>query len=133
MSVTDLIMLDIKHIDDEDHQALTGKSNRLILAFARYLDRIRKPVWIRHVVVPGITYNEEDLTNLGHFLGTLHNIEKIEILPYHTMGKEKYIKLGYNYSLADTPQLTKKEAEKAERILLNAMGESGKEILAQEK
>ena len=74
MEVTDLIMLDIKHIDDDDHQTLTGKSNRLILAFARYLNRIGKPVWIRHVVVPGITYDEEHLTKLGHFLGTLTNV-----------------------------------------------------------
>lgn len=123
MDVTDLILLDIKHIDEKDHQTLTGKSNRLILAFARYLSRIKKPVWIRHVVVPGITYNEEDLTALGHFLGTLTNIEKIEILPYHTMGKSKYESLGYKYALSNTPELTKAEAKRAEQILRNAMQE----------
>ncbi len=121
MAVTDLVMLDIKHIDEEDHRNLTGKSNRLILAFARYLSRIDKPVWIRHVVVPGITYNEEALTKLGQFLRTLHNIEKIEILPYHTMGKTKYENLGYQYRLGNTPELTKEEAKRAETILLKAM------------
>jgi len=124
MKVTDLILLDIKHIDELDHQTLTGRSNRLILAFARYLSRIKKPVWIRHVVVPGITYNEEDLKALGHFLGTLSNIEKLEVLPYHTMGKAKYEKLGYSYALASTPELTKEEAKKAKQIILSAMKES---------
>lgn len=123
MEVTDLVMLDIKHIDEDDHQSLTGKSNRLILAFARYLSRIGKPVWIRHVVVPGITYNEEDLTALGRFLKTLSNIEKIEILPYHTMGKGKYERLGYKYALSNTPELTREEAQRAEQIILSAMKE----------
>lgn len=121
MNVTDLILLDIKHIKEAEHQALTGRSNRLILAFARYLSRIGKPVWIRHVVVPGITYKEEDLKALGHFLGTLKNIEKLEVLPYHTMGKEKYKKLGYAYPLSDTPELTKEEAARARRIIMTAM------------
>lgn len=125
MEVTDLVMLDIKHIDDEDHQTLTGKSNRLILAFARYLSRIGKPVWIRHVVVPGITYKEEDLTRLGSFLKTLSNIEKIEILPYHTMGKAKYERLGYKYALSNTRELTKEEAKKAEQIIKTAMQKEG--------
>ena len=124
MDVTDLILLDIKHIDEKDHQALTGRSNRLILAFARYLNDIKKPVWIRHVVVPGITYNEKDLTKLGLFLRTLKNIEKIEILPYHSMGKEKYERLGYKYALANTPELTKAEATKAEKIIVRAMLEN---------
>lgn len=123
MKVTDLILLDIKHIDEKDHQTLTGKSNRLILAFARYLSRLRKPVWIRHVVVPGITYKEEDLTELGRFLGSLTNIEKIEVLPYHTMGKTKYENLGYQYALENTRELTKAEAEKAREIILRGMTE----------
>lgn len=121
MNVTDLVMLDIKHIDDEEHLELTGKSNRLILAFARYLDAIKKPVWIRHVVVPGITYNESQLTQMGEFLKTLSNIEKIEVLPYHSMGKTKYEDLGYEYALADTPQLTKAEAAEAKSVILKAM------------
>ena len=113
MSVTDLVMLDIKHINDEEHQKLTGQSNSNILAFARYLDSIGKPVWIRHVVVPGITFDEKELTELGLFLKTLRNVEKLEVLPYHSMGKVKYDNLGMDYVLKDTPQLTKAEAKEA--------------------
>ena len=120
MSVTDLVMLDIKHIKDEEHQKLTGQSNRNVLAFARYLDSIGKPVWIRHVVVPGITFDEKDLTELGKFLKTLHNVEKLEVLPYHSMGKVKYDNLGMDYILKDTPQLTKAEAKEAEEIIRKA-------------
>lgn len=94
MSVTDIVMLDIKHINDEEHQKLTGQPNSNILAFAKYLDSIGKPVWIRHVVVPGITFDEKELTELGMFLKTLHNVEKLEVLPYHSMGKVKYDNLG---------------------------------------
>ena len=120
MSVTDLVMLDIKHIKDEEHQKLTGQSNRNVLAFARYLDSIGKPVWIRHVVVPGITFDKEELTELGKFLKTLHNVEKLEVLPYHSMGKVKYDNLGMDYILKDTPQLTKAEAKEAEEIIRKA-------------
>ena len=121
MSVTDLVMLDIKHINDEEHQKLTGQSNSKILAFAKYLDSIGKPVWIRHVVVPGITFEEKELTELGMFLKTLHNVEKLEVLPYHSMGKVKYDNLGMDYVLKDTPQLTKAEAKEAENIIRAAM------------
>ena len=121
MSVTDLVMLDIKHINDEEHQKLTGQSNSNILAFAKYLDSIGKPVWIRHVVVPGITFNEKELTELGLFLKTLRNVEKLEVLPYHSMGKVKYDNLGMDYVLKDTPQLTKAEAKEAEHIIRAAM------------
>jgi pyruvate formate lyase activating enzyme len=114
-------MLDIKHIDEEAHRKLTGHSNRQMLAFARYLDQIGKPVWIRHVVVPGITYEEEELTRLGQFLGTLRNVEKLEVLPYHSMGKVKYDSLGITYPLKDTPQLTKAEAAHAEAIIRAGM------------
>ena len=121
MSVTDLVMLDIKHINDEEHQKLTGQSNSNILAFAKYLDSIGKPVWIRHVVVPGITFDEKELTELGLFLKTLHNVEKLEVLPYHSMGKIKYDNLGMDYVLKDTPQLTKAEAKEAENMIRAAM------------
>ena len=121
MTVTDLVMLDIKHIDDKEHLSLTGRSNRLVLAFAKYLNRIHKPVWIRHVLVPGITYQEEALRDLGHFLGTLQNIEKIEILPYHSMGTVKYEKLGYHYALTNTPDATKTEAARAEQLIRKSM------------
>lgn len=117
MQVTDLVMLDIKHIEDMAHKELTGHSNTGILAFARYLDEIGKPVWIRHVVVPGITYKEESLKKLGEFLRTLSNIEKLEVLPYHTMGEVKYEKLGIPYPLKGVPRLSKEEAQEAERII----------------
>lgn len=121
MEVTDLVMLDIKHMDEEAHKKLTGYSNRNSLAFARYLCEKKKPMWIRHVVVPGITFDEKELTNLGHFLKTLPNMEKLEVLPYHSMGKVKYDSLGIDYVLKDTPQLTKPQAAEAERVIREAM------------
>lgn len=123
MQVTDLVMLDIKHMSAEKHQVLTGHGNENILEFARYLSRIEKPVWIRHVVVPGITFDKEELTALGEFLKTLPNMEKLEVLPYHAMGKVKYDSLGMDYVLKDTPQLTKEQAKEAEKIILEAMKE----------
>lgn len=121
MEVTDLVMLDIKHIEDTAHRNLTGQSNAHILEFARYLDAIGKPVWIRHVVVPGITFDKKELTDLGKFLKGLSNVEKLEVLPYHAMGKVKYDNLGIDYRLKDTPQLTKAEAKEAEEIIRAAM------------
>ena len=121
LSVTDLVMLDIKHMDAEEHRKLTGQDNEKILAFARYLDEKQIPVWIRHVVVPGITFQREELEALGRFLSTLSNVEKLEVLPYHSMGKVKYDNLGIDYVLKDTPQLTKAEAKSAESIILEAM------------
>lgn len=117
MNVTDLVMLDIKHMDNNEHLSLTGHHNDNVLGFAKYLSEINKPVWIRHVVVPGITYNEESLKSLALFVKTLGNVEKVEILPYHSMGKVKYENLGIDYTLKDTPQLTKKEKENAENII----------------
>lgn len=121
MEATDLVMLDIKHIEDTAHRNLTGHSNAHILEFARYLDAIGKPVWIRHVVVPGITFDKKELTDLGKFLKGLSNVEKLEVLPYHAMGKVKYDNLGIDYRLKDTPQLTKAEAKEAEEIIRAAM------------
>ena len=86
-----------------------------------YLDEKQIPVWIRHVVVPGITFQREELEALGRFLATLSNVEKLEVLPYHSMGKVKYDNLGIDYALKDTPQLTKAEAKSAESIILEAM------------
>lgn len=122
MRVTDLVMLDIKHIENEAHKKLTGHGNGNILEFAKYLDAIEKPVWIRHVVVPGITFEREELTGFGQFLKTLSNVEKLEVLPYHAMGKVKYDNLGIDYALKDTPQLTKAEAAEAEAMIREAWG-----------
>lgn len=122
LAVTDLVMLDIKHIETGAHKVLTGHENGNILAFARYLDKKKKPVWIRHVVVPGITFDEKELTELGHFLAELSNVEKLEVLPYHALGKVKYDNLGMDYVLKDTPQLTKEQGKQAERIIREAWG-----------
>mgnify|MGYP004529809507 FL=1 len=117
LDVTDLVMLDIKHIDDEKHKELTGHSNKNILAFARYLDSKKIPVWIRHVVVPGITFDEKYLELLGEFIGTLSNVKKIETLPYHSLAIPKYDKLGIDYPLRDTPNATKEQAARAKEII----------------
>ncbi|MDE6233462.1 MAG: radical SAM protein, partial [Lachnospiraceae bacterium] len=117
MKVTDLVMLDIKHMDEGEHIKLTGQSNNNVFMFANYLAKIGKPVWIRHVVVPGITYDKKELEELARFVKTLPNVEKVEVLPYHSMGRVKYDNMGLEYSLKDTPQLTKEEKENAKNII----------------
>lgn len=118
LDVTDLILLDIKHIDPKEHQLLCGQPNSSILEFARYLDLRHIPVWIRHVVVPGITDHEESLFQLGEFIGTLKNVKALDVLPYHDMGKNKYKELGIEYPLKNTPPLSKENAIKARKIIL---------------
>ena len=120
MEVTDLVMLDIKHIDPEGHKALTGHDNAGILAFARYLEERNVDVWIRHVVVPGITDDEALLTRLGMFLGTLSNIKALDVLPYHIMGVTKYDQLDIPYPLKGIPAATKDQAARAKKIILTA-------------
>lgn len=120
MEVTDLVMLDIKHIDEKKHFELTSHSNRNILAFAKYLDEKNIPVWIRHVAVPGITLYREYLEGLGGFIATLNNVKSIDVLPYHSMGKVKYEKLGIDYPLKGTREATKEEAVAARNIILCA-------------
>lgn len=117
LSLTDLVLLDIKHIEDKNHQSLTGKSNKNILNFARYLNRKNIPMWIRYVLVPGYTDNEEDIKNLRRFLDTLDNIKKIEVLPYHSMGVAKYEKLKLDYKLKDVEPPTKDSILLAQKIL----------------
>lgn len=99
LEYTDLVLLDIKHIDDNEHIKLTGRSNKSVLDFAKYLSGKGKDVWIRHVLVGGITDDDKYLKRLKEFLDTLDNIKKIEILPYHNMGEVKYEKLGIPYPL----------------------------------
>ena len=118
--VTSLVMLDIKHIDDEKHKDLTAHSNENILAFARYLDEKNIPIWIRHVIVPGITLYRDYLERLGEFMGTLSNIKALDVLPYHSMGKVKYENLKIEYPLKDTREATKDEAVAARNIILAA-------------
>ncbi len=118
MSLTDLVMLDIKHIDAESHKTLTGHSNENILAFARYLDSKNIPMWIRHVIVEGYTDKDEDLFRLGEFIGTLRNAKALDVLPYHTMGVSKYKELGIKYRLEGVPSLSKADAAKAKQKIL---------------
>lgn len=120
LDVTDLIMLDIKHIDDEKHKKLTAHSNKNILAFAKYLDEKGIPIWIRHVVVPGITLYKEYLERLGEFMATLNNVKALDVLPYHSMGKMKYENLGMEYVLKNTREATKEEAVAAKNVILSA-------------
>lgn len=118
---TDLIMLDIKHIDDDEHKKLTGRSNKNILDFARYLHDNKKELWIRHVVVPGITDKREYLLRLGEFLADLNNITALDVLPYHDMGKVKYENLGIDYPLKDIEPLSKEKAVEARDIIIEGI------------
>lgn len=123
----DLVMLDIKHIDSEAHKQLVGIPNERVLDFARYLDSINQDMWIRHVLVPGITMEDKLLIKLGGFIGTLKNVVGIEILPYHTMAIPKYQQLGYEYKLTGIPSATKEEATRARQIVLLAREQTKKQ------
>ncbi len=116
-AATDTVLLDIKHIDPARHKALTGQDNAGILALARYLSDLGIKTWIRHVLVPGYTDDEPSLRSLNTFLRTLHNIERIEVLPYHTMGKYKWQKLGIPYRLEGVEPPTHEAVTRAEAIL----------------
>ena len=125
---TDLIMLDIKHIDNEEHMKLTGQPNEQILAFAKYLEAKNKPVWIRHVVVPTLTYNRKYLNALGYFIGGLKNIKALDVLPYHSMGKVKYEAMGMDYQLKDVPDMDKNELLTAKAMILAGIRKRRKEM-----
>jgi pyruvate formate lyase activating enzyme len=117
MSVTDLLLLDIKHIDEEQHQILTGQTNQNILDMARYLSDIGKPVWIRHVLVPERSDKDEYLDRLQEFLTTLKNVERVEVLPYHTLGEYKWDQMGISYPLKGIDPPTKERIRNAEERL----------------
>ena len=121
LKYTDLVMLDIKHIDSAEHKKLTGIGNEHILAFAEHLRDLGIPVWIRHVVVPGITDQHDELFALGEYLSTLTNLKALDVLPYHDMAKPKYENLGIEYPLGDTPPLSKEEAIKAREIIMSGI------------
>lgn len=124
LEVTDLVMLDIKHIDPEQHKILCKQPNDNILEFAGYLDKKEIPMWIRHVVVPTITLNEEYLHKLGLFIGQLKMVKALDILPYHDMAKHKYEELGMDYPLPDIEPATKEMAVEARKIVLRGFKES---------
>lgn len=117
IDLADLFLLDIKCINDEICKDLTGVSNKNELNFARYLSEINKPVWIRQVLVPGITDIEEDLIKLKDFIRSLSNVKKVEILPYHDLGRFKWEKLGFSYPLADVTPATSEDVARAKKIL----------------
>ncbi len=121
IAVTNLVMLDIKHIDPEGHRALTSQPLEPILSFARYLDQHDVPLWIRHVVVPGITDDPDELYRLGRFLSTLHSLKALDVLPYHDMGKVKYQNLGIDYPLKDTLPLSRDAALAARQTILKGL------------
>jgi pyruvate formate lyase activating enzyme len=127
MKVTDLVMLDIKHIDPEEHLKLTAQPNTEILKFAKYLEKKEVPVWIRHVVVPGITDNPVYLEQLGAFIGSLHNLKALDVLPYHTMGESKYKNMGIPYPLAGVPAMDKEKAIQCKEIIMKPLKEKRKE------
>ena len=117
INLTDLFLLDIKCINDEICKDLTGVSNKKELAFARYLSDIKKTMWIRQVLVPGITDKEEDLLQLKDFINSLNTVEKVEILPYHDMGRFKWEQLGFKYPLDGVPVATSEDVARAKKIL----------------
>ena len=117
MKYTDLLLFDLKHIDDTKHRELTGRTNRNILDCARYLSDIGKPIWVRHVLVPGVTDNDDDLHALRAFIDTLQNVKRVEVLPYHAMGTYKWEQLGIPYTLKDVSAPSEERVRNAEHIL----------------
>ena len=128
MELTDLVMLDIKHIDPEKHLELTAQPNDGILAFVQYLSDKDIPMWIRHVVVPGITDDEKYLYQLGEFIAPFRNLKVLDILPYHTMGKVKYDNLGMEYKLKDVPAMDKDKAIALKQFVLQGIKDKRKEL-----
>lgn len=117
IDLTDLFLLDIKCINDEICKDLTGVSNEKELLFAKYLSDNNKPLWIRQVIVPGITDKEEDLLKLKDFIKGLKTVSKVELLPYHDLGKYKWLELGYKYELENIRLATNDDIERAKKIL----------------
>ncbi len=118
---TDLVMLDIKHIDPIMHKKLTGQDNSQILNFALHLGERGIPVRIRHVLVPGITDDTASLLALGEFIGQIRSLREIEVLPYHTLGVMKYSQLGLDYPLKGLEAATKARAARAKRIIFEGV------------
>lgn len=117
LKYTDLVLLDLKHFDSKQHIKLTGKPNVHIKNFALYLNDKKIPVWIRHVLVPGITDTKENLQSLGRFIDSLDNVEKIEVLPYHRLGVYKWEALGLKYPLEEVQAPTEESVEIAYKLL----------------
>lgn len=117
LKYTDLVLLDLKHIQDDVHKDLIGVSNKKILEFAKHLSDTNTTMWIRHVLVPGITDSKEHLNELKEFIQTLKAVEKVEVLGYHSMGKEKWNMLGEKYPLEDVPDASEQDITRAQKLL----------------
>lgn len=121
MALTDLVMLDIKHIDPVKHKDLTAQENKNILKFAEYLNEKKVDMWIRHVVVPGITDDDTYLYQLGYFIGQFNNLKALDVLPYHTMGETKYEKLGIPYKLKGVPAMDKTVLLDKKKVIIDGI------------
>lgn len=119
LEYTDLVLLDIKDIDTDDAKILTGMGNENSFALLDYCEKIHKPVWIRHVLLRGYTFQEDKLNDLAVFLKGYSCIEKVELLPFHKMGEFKWETLEYAYELADIKELTNQEVNQAKEIFRN--------------
>lgn len=117
MVVTDLLLVDIKHIDPAVHRSLTGHGNENIIDFFRYLDEIKKPIWIRHVLVPGISDDDAALLKTREFIDTLGNVKRVDVLPYHALALAKYQQLGIDYPLKDVKSPSAERIANAKKIL----------------
>ena len=118
LALTDLVMLDLKIIDGQKHRQLTGADNKGILAFARHVAQKGVPLWIRHVCIPTLTDAPEDLAALGKFMATLSTVKALDVLPYHTLGVNKYEELGLEYPLKHLPAATNEQARQAKEQIL---------------
>ncbi len=114
---TDLVLLDLKHMIDEESKSLTGVGVEKSLNLAKHLDERNIPVWIRHVLVPGVTDSKENLEALGEFVSTLNNVERLELLPYHSMGVHKWENMGLDYELKNVEDATSDDVAKASEIV----------------
>jgi len=117
LEVTDLVLLDLKQMQDHIHEDLVGVSNKRTLQFARYLQKINQPTWIRYVVLPGYTDDLESARMLGEFIKDMGNVEKVELLPYHELGKHKWEAMGYDYPLAGVKPPSKEIMEAVQAVL----------------
>lgn len=120
MEYVDLFLFDIKHIDNKEHKELVGVSNENVLQMASYISNVKnKKMWIRIVYIPGITDKSNSLEEYRKFIKTLKNVEKVEVLPYHEMGKYKWKELGIEYKLNDVRIPSKAECKKIEKYLIS--------------
>lgn len=121
LEYTDMVMLDIKLMDSEGHKRLAGKTNEHILELGRFISDTGTPMWIRRVLVPGLTDSEEDLQKTADYISALKSVEKVEVLPYHTMGAYKWEQMGYEYELKDVESPEDASVIKAEQILQSGL------------